>query len=126
MKLQKYFFLLLILIASCNQTDTFSHIRNTHHSILTSDKKAMIYQSSFNRNGKLHITLTSWIKQKGMEGGGGLFDIYSDKMIDIKMRWLNDSIAEVVIPEDIEIIRKTDSTYFFGREIRIKYIEPSH
>ncbi|WP_158973526.1 hypothetical protein [Cellulophaga sp. L1A9] len=55
---------------------------------------------------KIHTALTTWLKQKGQQGGSGFLEVTSDKDSNINMRWLNDSLAEVVIPPYAEVLRK--------------------
>ncbi|WP_405246166.1 hypothetical protein [Cellulophaga sp. Asnod2-G02] len=59
-----------------------------------------------NSDSKTPTALTTWLKQKGQQKDSGFLDESSDKDSNIKMRWLNDSLAEVIIPPYAEILRK--------------------
>ncbi|QXP53580.1 hypothetical protein [Cellulophaga sp. HaHa_2_1] len=74
-----------------------------------------------NSDSKTPTALTTWLKQKGQQGDSGFLEVSSDKDSNTNMRWLNDSLAEVIIPPYAEVLRKTNSIYFYRRTSTLRY-----
>lgn len=110
-------FLVLLILTSCNHQMP-NWLIETNHSI-SPDGRAAIY-SVYNTENKTTVVAT-WVCSKFTSGGAGIFDIKTSDSSKIVLSWLSDSIAMIEYPANFEIIRQEDSTYFFGRTIKVKY-----
>ena len=116
--------LLLIFITatlvSC-QSSVREEIERESPSWPSPDDKALIYQSHYIENGIVHISLATWIKNKFMEGGGGIFDIKTNKLTTLLVKWITDSSAIISYPKSAMIVRQLHETYFAGRKTYLSY-----
>lgn len=113
----------ILLLTNCNLDSFSDEIKQTKHHIISPDKKAILYQEEFNDNGKISISLTTLVNQKGNYGGNGILNIKVTKSINLKMKWLNDSLVRIKIPKKAIVLTNKKSAYFYGRKTYFEYIE---
>lgn len=112
-------FILISMFLACNsEIDSFL---KDFPSSLSPDKKAVIYQTTFEEKGAFRISLGTWIETPFAKGGAGFFDIHLDSIEDLKFEWTSDTSIKVVYPIYAKVLRQEKQSYFAGRNIHIDY-----
>lgn len=122
MKFMKKILFLFVFanIVSC-QLSVREQIKNNSPYWISPDGNAMIYQSHYKENDTYFISLSTWITNNSMEGGAGIFDIKSNKLDTLKVRWISNYNAIISFPRTANISRQLSETYFAGRKIQLQY-----
>jgi len=112
--------LFIALLIGCRSTVRDEIIKSSPTSI-SPDGNALIYQSHYVDNGIYFISLGTWINANGIEGGGGIFNMESNKLDTLQVKWISDTLAIISYPMNSKITRQLPADYFAGRNINLQY-----
>ncbi|MCR6642008.1 MAG: hypothetical protein NVV82_24235 [Sporocytophaga sp.] len=113
--------ILLIATTLLGCKSTKDNILENYPSAQSPDKKAVVYQTSFEENGIYKVSLGTWIESAFATGGSGIFDIQMDTIENLKFEWTSDSSIKVVYPSYGKVLRQERQCYFAGKDIYINY-----
>lgn len=112
--------LILVIIEGCRPS-VREEIEKKSPSWVSPDEKALIYQSNYEENGTINISLTTWVETGLMKGGAGIFNMKNNKLDTLKVMWTSDTSATIEYPNTATVSRQESKTYFAGRTIHLTY-----
>lgn len=118
----KYFLLIILASITFACSNTFEEIQEKHPHKVSPDKNAIIYQSSYQeKDDNYNVAIMAWFKQSFSQGGTGIFDLKTNKLDTLDIKWLSNSTIQIWVPKEAQMLRQEGHIHFLGRNLQIKY-----